>query len=88
MNIDFSVVTVIMTGALGLTVLGLTEMLKKALKAKGVVCYLISFVVSAGATAYYLVNQHIFTVLLFGGYTVATFLVANGIFKVAHTPTT
>lgn len=83
---DFSTVELIMAGALGLTVVGLTEMLKKFLKASGVAAYLISLAVSAAATAYYLVANHIFTILAMIGYTVLTFLVANGIFKAAHTP--
>ena len=84
---DPSVVQVIMAGALGLTVLGITEMLKKALKATGAGAYLISLAVSAGGTAYYLISNHIFTVVYFAGYTIFVFLTANGIFKATHTPT-
>ncbi len=76
-----------MAGALGLTVVGVTEMIKRFLKATGAAGYLISLAVSAGATAYYLVSNHIFTILGMIGYTVGTFLVANGIFKATHTPT-
>ena len=85
---DPAIVEVILGGVLGLTVLGVTEVIKKALKASGVVAYLISFVVSAGATAYYLITQHLFTIVLFIGYTLYVFAVANGIFKATHSPTT
>jgi hypothetical protein len=85
--LDLSVVNVIMAGALGLTVLGVTEIVKRFLKASGAVAYIVSLVVSAGATAYYLVSNHIFTVVLFIGYTLLVFATANGIFKATHTPT-
>lgn len=84
--LDLSAVEVIMGGALGLTVLGVTEVIKKALKVSGVAAYLISLVVSAAATAYYLVTMHIFTIVLMIGYTLYVFAVANGIFKATHTP--
>lgn len=88
MVFDPTVIQLIMAGALGITVLGLTEIIKKWLKATGVIAYIISFVVSAGATAYYLVSNHLFTIVLFIGYTVLVFATANGIFKAAHTPGT
>lgn len=84
---DPNVVEVILAGALGLTVLGVTEVLKRFLKTKGATNYLVSLVVSAGATAYYLVSQAVFTVPHFIGYSLLTFAVANGIFKATHTPT-
>jgi hypothetical protein len=84
---DLSTAELIMGGALGLTVLGLTEVVKKALKASGVAAYLISLAVSGAATAYYLLTAHIFTLVLFIGYTLYVFAVANGIFKSLHTPT-
>ena len=88
MHFDPSVVQIIMAGALGLTVLGVTQMVKVWLKASGLVAYLISFAVSGGATAYYLVTTHTFTVVLFIGYTVLVFLSANGIYKATAAPTT
>jgi len=84
--LDLSVVNVIMAGALGLTVLGVTEIVKRFLKVSGIGAYLVSLVVSAGATAYYLITNHIFTVILFIGYTLLVFATANGIFKATHTP--
>ena len=89
--IDPSIVEIILGGALGLTVLGVTEVIKKFLfkppkPVPGFAGYLISLVVSAGATAYYLLNSHTWTPLLFAGYTLYTFAVANGIFKATHTP--
>lgn len=85
--IDPSIVEVILGGVLGLTVLGVTEVIKKFLKAKGIAAMLISLAVSAGATAYYLISQNIFAIPLFIGYTLYVFAVANGIFKATHTPT-
>jgi peptidoglycan/LPS O-acetylase OafA/YrhL len=84
---DPAIVEIILGGVLGLTVLGVTEVIKKFLKASGAVAYLISLAVSAGATAYYLISQHIFALVPFIGYTLFTFAVANGIFKATHTPT-
>lgn len=85
--LDLSTVEVILAGALGLTVVGVTEVLKRFLKTKGATNYLVSLVVSAAGTAYYLVSQHLFAVVPFIGYTLLTFAVANGIFKGLHTPT-
>lgn len=85
--IDPSIVEVILGGVLGLSVLGVTEVIKKFLKASGIGAMLISLVVSAGATAYYLISSATFTPLLMVGYTLYVFAVANGIFKATHTPT-
>jgi len=83
---DSSIVQIIMAGALGLTVLGLTEMVKRWLKVTGIAAYIVSFVVSGAATAYYLIQSGSFTIIYFAGYTVLVFLSANGIFKATHTP--
>jgi hypothetical protein len=83
---DPAIVEIILGGVLGLTVLGVTEVIKKFLKASGVAAYLISLAVSGAATAYYLISQHIFALVPFIGYTLFTFVVANGIFKATHTP--
>ena len=83
---DPGVVETIMLGALGLTVLGITEMLKKWLKATGVAAYAVSLVVSAAGTAYYLITTHLFTIPLMLGYTFLVFLSANGIYKATHGP--
>jgi hypothetical protein len=84
---DPSIVEIILGGVLGLTVLGVTEVIKKFLKASGVAAYLISLAVSGAATAYYLISQHTFALLTFVGYTLYVFAVSNGIFKATHTPT-
>lgn len=83
---DPTVVETIMLGAMGLTVLGITEMLKKWLKATGVAAYAVSLVVSAAGTAYYLIQGHIFTIPSMIGYTLLVFLSANGIYKATHGP--
>ena len=90
---DPAIVEVILGGVLGLTVLGVTQVVKNFLfKPPKVVPtfagYAISFLVSGAATAYYLINQHTFTLILFAGYTVYVWAIANGIFKATHTPTT
>jgi hypothetical protein len=84
---DPSIVEIILGGVLGLTVLGVTEVIKKFLKASGVAAYLISLAVSGAATAYYLISQHTFALITFIGYTLYVFVVSNGIFKATHTPT-
>lgn len=89
--IDPAVAEIILGGFLGLTILGVTQILKNFLwKPPAVVPawggYLISFGVSAGFVAYYLLTSHTFTWLLAGGYTLYVWAVANGIFKATHTP--
>jgi hypothetical protein len=85
-SFDPAIVQIILAGALGLTVLGLTQMLKTWLKVSGIAAYLISFAVSGGATAYYLVSTHSFTIVYFIGYTFLVFLSANGIYKATAAP--
>ena len=90
--IDPEIAQVILGGAMGLTVLGVTEVVKKFFykppkvvpKAAG---YVISLVVSAGATLYYLLSTHAFEPVTMAGYTIYVWAVANGIFKATHTPT-
>lgn len=84
---DPAIVEIILGGVLGLTVLGVTEVIKKFLKASGAAAYLISLAVSGAATAYYLISQHTFALITFIGYTLYVFAVSNGIFKATHTPT-
>lgn len=89
--IDPAIVEVILGGALGLTVLGVTQVVKNFLfKPPKVVPkfagYIISLIVSAGGTAYYLISSHTFSAVLMIGYTLYVFAVANGIFKATHTP--
>jgi uncharacterized membrane protein HdeD (DUF308 family) len=86
--LDPTIVQVILGGVLGLTVLGVTEVIKKFLKVSGIWGYIISLLVSAAATAYYLVSNHLFTVVLMIGYTLYVWATANGIFKATHAPTT
>lgn len=78
---DPATVDLILAGVAGLTVLGITQMVKVWLKASGALAYVISGAVSAAATAYYLVKSGGFTVPVFVGYTVFVFLAANGIYK-------
>lgn len=80
---DPAVVELILAGVAGLTVIGITQMIKTWLKATGILAYVISAVVSAGATAYFLTKTGGFTVPAFVGYAVFVFLAANGIYKVA-----
>ena len=90
--IDPAIVEVILGGVLGLSVLGVTQVLKNFFfkppkVVPAVAGYLISAVVSAAATAYYLISTHTFTWILMAGYTIYVWAVANGIFKATHTPT-
>lgn len=78
-----TIVEQILLGIGGLTVVGLTEMLKRWFKVDGLWGYVISFGVSAVTTAYYLVSTGGFGLIPLLGYTVFVFLTANGIYKVA-----
>ena len=81
---DPGIVDKILLGIGGLTVVGITEMLKRFFKLDGLWAYIISLVVSIGATAYVLTSSGTFNVLSFIGYSIFVFLAANGIFKVAN----
>jgi len=84
---DNSVVQLILTGVGGLTVVGVTQIVKDFLKLKGAGAVLLSLVVSAGFTAYYFIAiAPPFVLLQFAGYTLLVFATANGIFKATHTP--
>jgi hypothetical protein len=85
---DQTIVELILAGVGGITVLGITQIIKNFLKATGVGAILISLVVSAGATAYYLLASGTFAVIPMVGYTLLVFASANGIFRATHTPTT
>lgn len=85
---DLGVVELILAGVGGLTVVGVTQVLKQFLKASGIGAVLISLVVSAGFTAYYLLSNGIWAILTFIGYTLLTFAVSNGVFRALHAPTT
>jgi hypothetical protein len=78
---DPAVVDLILAGVATLTVVGITQMIKALLKASGVLAYVISAVVSAAATAIFLLRTGAFTVPAFVGYTLFVFLAANGIYK-------
>jgi hypothetical protein len=73
------IVTILAVGGIG--VAGLTEMIKRFLKAQGIFAYVISGVVSVGATAFVLFQGEIFSVLNLIIYAVIVFLEANGIYK-------
>lgn len=77
---DSAIVVAILAFA-GIGVTGLTEMLKRLFKATGIWAYVISAAVSAGATAFVLVQVGVFAVLPFVVYTAIVFLEANGIYK-------
>jgi hypothetical protein len=77
---DPAVVATILAIA-GVGVLGITEMIKRFLKAEGVVAYLISLAVSAAATVFVLLQAGTFGLVPFVGYTILVFLEANGIYK-------
>lgn len=83
---DLSTVDLIMTGFAGLTVIGVTQVIKQFLKASGAGAIAISILVSAGFTAYYLISNAMFSVPLMIGYTLLVAAVANGVFKALHTP--
>lgn len=90
--IDPSIAELILGGFLGLTILGVTQVIKNFLwkapkPVPGWGGYVISLLVSAGFVAYYLLTTHTWTPLLMGGYTLYVWAVANGIFKATHTPT-
>jgi len=78
------VVTILAFGGIGVT--GLTEMIKRFLKAEDFWVYVISLVVSAAATAFILVQASSFAVLPFAIYTIIVFLEANGIYKFVAKP--
>jgi hypothetical protein len=78
---DTAVVALIL-GAFGVGVAGLTEMIKRFLHVDGVLAYIVSLVVSAGCTAYILLQQGIFSWVGFGIYTAVVFLEANGLYKI------
>jgi hypothetical protein len=78
---DSATVELILLGVGGLTVVGITQMVKTWLKASGALAYVISAAVSAIGTAYYLVKAGAFAVPVFVGYTIFVFLSANGIYK-------
>ncbi len=72
---------ILLTGVGGLSVTALTELIKRLLKAEGVLAYVISAIVSAAATTFALVVAGQFTIISFLIYTIAVFLTANGIYK-------
>ena len=72
---------IMVTGVGGLSVAAATELLKRLLKAAGVLAYVISAVVSIAATAFGLATAGSFTVGSLLIYSIAVFLSANGIYK-------
>ena len=87
MVIDPTVVTLILTVG-GIGVVGLTEMIKRLFKAQDLWVYVISLVVSAGATAFILATSSAFSWIALAGYTFVVFLEANGIYKAVAKPKT
>lgn len=77
-----TVSSIVAGGLLGLGVIGVTQIVKNALKVEGVVAIFISLLVSAVATVVFLISGGGgFSVLKFIGYTVSVFVVANGWYK-------
>lgn len=72
---------ILQTGILGLGVLALTEMIKRLLKWEGNLAYVISAVVSAAATAVYMIGKQGFNITGFLILTVLVFMIANGLYK-------
>jgi len=72
---------ILLTGVGGLSVAAATELLKRLLKAAGVLAYVISAVVAIAASAFALVTAGTFTVGSLLIYSIAVFLTANGIYK-------
>lgn len=72
---------IVMTGILGIGVLALTEMIKRLLKWEGVLAYVISIVVSAAATAVYMIGKQGFELVGFLILTGLVFLISNGLYK-------
>lgn len=81
---DQATVEMILAGFGGITVLGLTQLIKVWTKEK-VSPYIISAAVSAVATAVFLVRTGGFTLIAFAGYAVFVFATANGIYKATKT---
>ena len=95
--IDPAIVEIIIGGFLGLTILGITQVIKNFLwnpkatppkVAPNWAGYVISLFVSGGFTAYYLLTTHAFGLVPMLGYTAYVWAVSNGIFKATHTPAT
>ena len=80
-ELDPGVVIAILAFA-GVGVTGLTEMIKRLFKVSGIWAYVVSFVVSAGATAFVLSQAGSFAWISFAIYTIVVFLEANGLYKV------
>lgn len=85
---DQATILLILAGIGGVGVVGVTEIVKNFLKASGVGAILVSLVVSAGFTAYYLLSTGQFGVVKMAGYSLLVFASANGIFKATHSPET
>ena len=85
MNIDQTLVLAIL-GVAGVGVAGLTEMIKRFLKASGFAAYAVSFVVSAAATVFVLLQGAMFTWGALVVYTIIVFCEANGLYKLIKKP--
>ena len=81
MIIDQAIVAGIMA-IFGVGVIGIIETLKRILKLHGAGAWIATFVVSFGATAAYLVQAHIFTVLGLIIYGLIMFGEASGLYHV------
>ena len=86
-DVDISKAEVIfLAGVGGFGVLALTEIIKRFLKTTGIATVIVSVVISAAATIYYLVTAGGgFSILKFVIYTVVVTLAANGIYLFPRT---
>jgi len=81
MKIDPGIVTAIMA-LFGIGVIGVIQTLKVLLKLSDVGAKILAFIVSFGATAIYLLQTHIFTMLALVIYGLIVFAEASGLYKV------
>jgi len=85
--LDNETVVLILAILGGPVVMAVTEVVKRLLVkafpglAVATLAYAICAASSLGATAYFLVSQHLFTVPAFIGYSVLVFIEASGIYK-------
>ena len=85
MTIDPNIVFAILA-LFGIGVLGIVETLKKLLKLDGLGAIILTFVVSFGATAIYLLQAHTFTIAAFIIYGFVVAGEASGLYKFFKKP--
>jgi len=89
---DNATVVLILAILGGPVVLAVTEMVKRLLLkafpklSTATIGYAVCAAASLGATAYFLVSQHLFAIPAFIGYSVLVFIEASGIYKALPKP--